>query len=78
MSLSRDHNGKLAVGLGVRGLEQKMMENYAAKKIYAYNLVRDANEVLPNKADRFQKSTENPRQLKDGEEPLSDVWLYCY
>ena len=61
LSLSRDHNGKLAAGLGVRGLEQKMMENCAAKKIYACNLARDAKEtmswskVLPNKSRQIPK-----------------------
>ena len=67
LSLGRDHNGKLAAGLGVRGLEQKMMENYAAKKIYAkkwYEMQKEAmswSEVLPNKADRFCRRAQKIR-----------------
>ena len=37
--------GKLAAGLGGRGLEQKIMNIEAAKKIYAKNLLKDSEEV---------------------------------
>ena len=38
--------GKLSAGLGARGLENKIMEIYAAKKSYAKNLFKEAVEAM--------------------------------
>ena len=38
--------GMLATGLGARSLENKIMEIYAATKVYAKNLLKEVSEVM--------------------------------
>ena len=38
--------GKLATGLGAQGFKHKIMEFYAAKKIYAKNLLKEVAEAM--------------------------------
>ena len=40
VELFMESRGKLAIGLGARSLEQKIMETYAAKRLYAKNLLK--------------------------------------
>ena len=44
--IEKRSRGKLAACLCARGLEQKIMEIHAAKKIYAKNLLKEAAEAI--------------------------------
>ena len=62
--------GRVATGLGARGLEHKFMEMCVAKKIYATNMLKDATEAVSLGTERPETSPHKEelallRQSKD-------------